>query len=47
MTRRTAHDLQKLRERIDALERAGLKASAQALREKLPKQRVKPHAPAP
>jgi len=37
MTRRTA---QELRERIATLERAGLKASAQALREKLPRERA-------
>lgn len=40
MTRRTAQELKDLRERIAALERAGLKASAQALRDKLPRERV-------
>lgn len=41
MTRRTAQELKELRERIEALERAGLKASAQALRDKLPRERSK------
>jgi len=47
MTRRTAQELKELREKIATLERAGLKASADALRKQLPRERAKPHAPAP
>lgn len=38
--RRAPKDLNELRERIATLERAGLKASAEALRKKLPRERV-------
>jgi len=43
--RRTPQELQELRDRIAALERSGLKASAQKLRAKLPLDRSKPRAP--
>jgi predicted AAA+ superfamily ATPase len=36
----TPQDLNELRERIATLERAGLKASAEALRKELPRERV-------
>lgn len=43
--RRTTQELKELRERITTLERSGLKASAEALRKQLPRERVKPTTP--
>ena len=40
MSRRTHQQLNELRERVATLERAGLKASADALRKQLPRERV-------
>lgn len=40
MSRRTPQQLNELRERVATLERAGLKASADALRKQLPRERV-------